>query len=311
MFKQLLKKLSIKYPIIKAILNPLIVFRRYLKKTFGMQGTQNKLINNIREILVGDVIIWVKEFQGKFYIDPHSDIFHRIAVAKSYESELVKLSLKYTDKNKDMIDVGANIGFYSVLFAKILKEGNKVVSIEPTKSVCERLRRNLVLNQINNKIDVFEGAVSNNNDSAIIEIIEGKEEYSSLGGLKNPIVYTHRDKISKYKVECVTIDTLVKEKSLNPGFIKVDVEGSEYLVFQGAHKTLSENRPIILSEVCELLLKKAGHSVKDVIQLIQTYDYDVFDVQKPLVPVGENTNNYPNESYILCFPKELKVKTLK
>ncbi|WP_207725147.1 FkbM family methyltransferase [Anaerocolumna cellulosilytica] len=256
-----------------------------------------------------DLVITVPDFQGKFIICPRSDIFLRILSTKVYEPELVKLSLQFLDGKKDVIDVGANIGFYSVLFAKNLSSNNRVIAIEPTKEGIKRLRYNLLLNEVNQTVEVFEGAASNNNMDALLETIEGKEEYSSLGDIKYPGLENER--VIKDKVKCITLDSLVKEKQLSPGFLKIDVEGSEYLVLQGARNTLSTFRPVILSEVCEEYLQKSGTSVKAVIQFIQSCKYDVFDVSSPLSPISRKTAKYPVSTNILCIPKEFKRKSLQ
>lgn len=305
----ILKKIIQKYSFIRTLLYPAITFRRLFIKQYLKQQVQRQLVDNLCELVGMDLVITVPEFEGKFIICPRSDIFFRILSTKVYEPELVKLSLRFLDRKKDVIDVGANIGFYSVLFAKNLSSDNRVIAIEPTKEGIKRLRHNLLLNEVNQTVEVFEGAASDNNMDALIETIEGKEEYSSLGDIKYPGLENER--AIKDKVKCITLDSLVKEKQLSPGFLKIDVEGSEYLVMQGARNTLSTFRPVILSEVCEEYLQKSGTSVKAVIQLIQSCKYDVFDVNNPLSPISRKTAKYPVSTNILCIPKEFKIKSLQ
>lgn len=306
MILRLLRNMTQKYPIIKSVLYPVIAVRRFFIKKLDKQVVQKQIINNLCEILDGDITIKVYEFNGIFSINPCSDIFYRIVSEKSYEPELVKLCLRYIDINRDMIDVGANVGFYTVLFSQNIGEGNKVLSIEPTKNGIKFLRHNIELNNVGKKVDIFEGAASNINGSTVIETIEGKEEYSSLGSIKYSGL--ENEKYTREKVECITLDTLVKEKNLNPGFIKVDVEGCEHLVIQGAHSTLLTKRPIILAEICELYLNKGGSSAKELIELILSYKYDVYDVQNPSLRFGKNTKSFPAASNIICFPIEMKAE---
>lgn len=302
----ILRKITQKYPILKSVLYPAIAVRRIFIKKHNIQIVQKQMVNNLCELLDCELIIKVNEFNGSFLINPHSDIFYRIISTKSYEPELVKLCLQYIDKNRDMIDVGANVGFYTVLFSQNIGESNKVLSIEPTKNGIKFLRHNIELNNVEKKVEIFEGAASNINGSTVIEIIEGKEEYSSLGNIKYSGL--ENEKHIKEEVECITLDTLVKEKNLNPGFIKIDVEGCEHLVIQGAHRTLLANRPIILAEICELYLNKGGSSAKELIELIRSFKYDVYDVQNPSIRFGKSTKSFPVASNIICFPKEMKTK---
>jgi FkbM family methyltransferase len=160
-----------------------------------------------------------------------------------------------------------------------------------------RLYQNIRLNQVQEKVIVFEGVVSNIIGDVEIKTIEGREEFSSLGAMKHPSIATE-NKFALEKVVSTTIDELTKQYSLDPGFIKVDVEGMEHLVFDGARKTLVKNRPIILSELSDYLLRKNGASAKDVVNLIKEYNYDVINPLDPNKPiVFEKVKN------ILCLPK--------
>jgi FkbM family methyltransferase len=254
----------------------------------------------MREILVEDPVIRVNEFQGIFVIDRHSDLFKRLLVTKQYEPKLIKYCLQHLNKKRDVIDVGANIGFYTVLFAKNL-DGGKILAVEPTINALKRLYKNIQLNQIEDNIIVFEGAASNYSGIAEIKTICGKEEYSSLGAWKHPSISGDKYVLQKVKVE--TIDDLVKRYSLDPGFMKVDVEGMEHLVFYGAKIVLETNRPVILSELSNSLLKENGSSSIDVINFIKSYEYDVIDLITSSIP--PKINDFTN---ILCIPKEMKTK---
>lgn len=294
------KKIVYQNPSIRTVLSPLINLRRIaLKKNYSKE---KETINNIRRILIGDPIIRVDEFSGMFNVDIQSDLFFRLIQKNEYEPELVKLCLKYIDKNKDIIDIGANIGFFTVLFAKNIEKGS-VLSIEPTKRTLERLYKNIKLNNVTNKVDVFEGVVTNANGTVEIKTIKGKEEFSSLGKMEHPSVANEQWTIET--VKGITLDELVNLKSLNPGFIKIDVEGVEHLVFDGAQDVLNEYRPIILSELSDFLLKKNGSSAKEVINLIESCGYDIFD---PIDP--SSTPCIKDFGDIICFPKEMKVKLM-
>ncbi len=295
--KQLIE-ISHRRSIIRTLLYPAIIIRRLFLKIRYMH--KKEVLDNLGKVLVGDPVIAVDEFEGLFAVDVHSDLFIRIISEKHYEPELVKICKRYLDVNKDVIDVGANIGFYTIMFAKNIAQ-QRVLSIEPTQNAINRLRRNIELNGVANKVEVFEGAVSNRQGKAIIKTIKGKEEYSSLGEMIHPAI--SNEKWDLEEVISETLDELVRRKSLNPGFLKVDVEGVEHLIFSGAREVLSEHRPIILSEVSELLLRNNSSSSKTVIDSIKSYEYDVLDPTQPSIQPG--TKDFGN---ILCIPKEMNIR---
>ena len=171
-----------------------------------------------------------------------------------------------------------------------------MLAVEPTKRAAARLQENINTNGVQEKVIVLQAAISNSSGEIELKTIEGMEEYSSLGAMDHPSIPTA--KISTERVACFTVDEAVAHHSLNPGFMKVDVEGMEHLVFGGASKVLSEHRPVILSELSNYLLQKNGTSAEEVIRMIRKYDYDVIDPSEPGVEPGIR-----NFGDVLCTPK--------
>ena len=255
------------------------------------------LCENFSTILAKDPIIYVEEFQGVFEIGVHSDLFKQMMVYKRYEPEIAQCCLKYLNKNRDAIDIGANVGFYTILFAKNLNR-RRVLSIEPTANTLQRLYKNIEINRVKENVLVYEGVAINYTGKAEIKIIEGKEEYSSIGEIKHPSVFGSAY-ISK-KVNCTTVDELVNQYSLDIGFVKIDVEGAEHIVFEGCKELLKLHRPIIISEISERLLKQNGSSSKDLINFILQCNYDIVDPIDPKIPPG-----FKDSGDLLCIPKEM------
>lgn len=293
----LLHKLINKYPKIRKILKPLLSIRGFLKKK--RMRAQVEILNNLEDLLINDPVIKVDEFKGMFVMDSRSDLFKRIIINKNYEPLLVDLCEKYINRNRDVIDVGANIGFYTVFFATVILD-NKVVSIEPSKNAIKHLRRNIKMNNVSDKVEVFEGVATDSVGSIQLKTIRGKEEYSSVGKMVHPSIST--DKWNIEEVKSTTLDILTKEMSLDPGFLKVDAEGSEHLIFKGSEQILRKKRPIILSELSNFLLKKNNSSSEQVIKIIKSKGYDVFNPIYPSLELGKM-----DFSEIICFPRELGV----
>lgn len=290
-----IKLLMYKYPFIKRLLYPAVVTKRVFirNKLKPYEKVQKQLCN----LLAEDPVVKVDEFEGAFVIDVRSDLFSRLLINNYYEPTLVEIAHKYINRERDVIDVGANIGFFTVLFAKNLN-GKKVLSIEPTKNALRRLYKNIQINHVEDTVLVYEGVASNQIGIAEIKTIEGKEEYSTLGNLTHPSILS--EKYTSEKVAASTIDALTLQYSLDPGFIKVDAEGAEELVFDGCRAVLQKHRPVILSEISNLLLRENGSSCSEVINLIKQYEYNVIDPATPFLPVGSR-----ELSNILCIPKEM------
>lgn len=279
---------KIAYPIIKA---------RQRKRAAEVENVKAALLN-FSKLATSDTVLRVEEFQGAFSIDPRSTTFFRILVQGEYEPRLTKVCLNYLDPNRDVIDVGANIGFHTVLFGKNI-ETQRILAIEPIPSVVKRLKSNIELNGIQNKVHLFEGVASDSKGKTEINTISGKEEFSSIGKIVHPSAETEDSKT--LSVATSTLDILVASHDLDPGLIKIDAEGAEHLVLKGATETLKKYRPIIVSELSDYLLRKNGSSAQEVMRFIRKLDYEVIDPMRP-----RSDPSQKEFGDILCIPSELK-----
>lgn len=129
-------------------------------------------------------------------------------------------------------DIGANVGFYSILAAHLTGPKGKVYAFEPLKRNVEYIRRHAALNRFTNT-DVFEAAVSDHSGEASFDL-----------GIS--IATGHLSDTGRIKVPLLSLDDLLSARDIAPpDTMKVDVEGAEYAVFQGAQKLIKKHRPTI------------------------------------------------------------------
>jgi FkbM family methyltransferase len=283
-FKAIVNRIGI----LRFLLYPVIATRRYL---YTREDSYfNKFIRN-----AVSMIVKVPSFMGSFEIDARSNILRRILMKGDYEPEFAKIVVKYLDTQRDALDIGANIGLFSVLIRKTLDDSSKLLSVEPTPRAVELLKANLNRNSCEKNTIIFNGVASNSDGTMEINIIPGMEEYSSIGS----IIYKKEMHRAIVNVESNTVDTLVNKYNLNPGFLKVDTEGAELLVFKGAVNTLKKFQPVILSELADTLLETLGSSAKEAIEYLQSLGYKVIDVEFPDKPIS-----YPYIGEILAIPEK-------
>lgn len=285
--------------VLNFLLNPVVSERRKrLRKDFE---PKLQVYNLLSEILVHDPILHLEEFNGDFLIDKRSTLFRRVITRSCYEPKLVQLALKYVDQSRDVIDVGANIGFYTILLAKHVNENVRLLSIEPTPNAIAILKKNLELNKVLEKVIVFEGVVSDKTDIVNISVVPGKEEYSSIGSMSHDSIIS--ENYINIEVKSATLDSLIELHGLNPGFVKIDVEGVENLVLNGSSRLLEKYRPVILTEVSDNLLLKNGFSAQELFEQISFYEYKIIDAMYP------ERNLHPKLcTQALCLPKTTSSK---
>ncbi len=291
------------HALVRVLLAPLAVARRMLginnaSKQAVRDAHQQIIIRNLQDLLTEDPVLKVSEFGGCFRMNVTSHLFVRIVRDRGYEPEISNLVDQFLPKDRDVIDVGANIGFFSVKFAKLTS--GKVLAVEPTDNAQLRLRDNLARNGVAGRVIVFPGVATDHDGTEEITFIDGREEYSTLGVLAHPSVAGEVRQFQQ--VNAATLDALVAKHELSPGFMKIDVEGMEHLVLGGAAGILRNHRPIVLCEICDPLLRNNHSSAEKVIGMIRNASYDVFDAENPDRPAGSDP--YGN---VICFPKETMI----
>jgi len=253
-------------------------------------------LERMGRIFRSNVVFEVEEFDGVFSINPRSHLLHRVLQQGYYEPRVSGLFFSLLRPEDDVLDVGANVGFYTVGGAKKLTTG-RLFAVEPTAEAFARLSENVKLNSISNKVILFKGLIGANKGEAAINYVPGLEEYSSVNVLEHAATRDHQVRSEAVPIE--RLDDLVVQYGLRPGLIKVDVEGSEYAVFDGARDTLTKFRPTVISELWRAPSNSTGRTAGDVIELFEKLDYVVKDAHDIRAKPG-----LPDIGEIVCIPKE-------
>jgi FkbM family methyltransferase len=264
-------------PLFRTIANPLRQIRRRFSR--ARQKAMLRDYKHFLGLLAEDPVLYIHEFGGKFVVGRESSILHKMITHGSYELCLSRLLPKLVNPNQDAIDVGANLGFYSVLLANLVRDRN-VLAFEPVEEALSRLQKNLLLNGVSHKVAICPMIASNSPGRVDMKIVVGQEEYSTVGMMEHQNVATSAY-VSR-SVECTTLDREVSSRNLHPGFIKIDAEGSEHLVLEGSIETLRKHRPVILSELSSHLLSTNGSSAESICKLLASVGYVAIDPIQPL-----------------------------
>jgi FkbM family methyltransferase len=155
-------------------------------------------------------------------------------------------------KDAVVIDIGANVGTWSLILSEVVGANGKIFAYEPTRSTYDALSKNVAINSRKN-IFAFRYALSNNNNQMRL--------YHDVDSSRNSLGQTRtNDTVAEYEeVSARTLDSLAPELLIDKlDFIKIDVEGAEPLVFEGARTTLKRFKPTILFEVNPNALVELG-----------------------------------------------------
>jgi FkbM family methyltransferase len=166
-----------------------------------------------------------------------------------YDDVLLTLARRLLDRPGAIaVDVGANIGFWTVpLAATVAERGGQVFAFEPVPANRERLHENVTVNDLRRHVRVLDVALSDRPGSVAVSLREEFLAGSSTGNAA-VVIGADDDRFQQTVVTTARLDELPDVPTDRIGFVKIDVEGHEDQVLRGARETLAEGRPVVLAE---------------------------------------------------------------
>ncbi len=188
----------------------------------------------------------------------------RSFVYGTWEPDVVGAILATVHTGAAAIDVGAHIGYYTLLLAKCVGPTGQVLSFEPLPANFALLRQNVQLNGLPH-VQMNAHAVFSCNEELTITVPDhapnsGDASVLSVEGTK------------QFRVPATTLDSYCSSTGFRPDFLKMDVEGAEYEVLLGAKETIAQFRPKMLIELHHFDGNLAGHPVP---QLLASWHYEI------------------------------------
>ena len=218
-------------------------------------------------------------------MNPNENSYNMRRTLEDYASNLVHEKattdlFKKTVKNGDVVvDLGANIGYFSLLASRLTGSQGKVFSFEPEPKNYNYLKKNIELNNYNHA-QPFQKAVSDKNGTTKLFICDYDTGHHTINKQDGIQAYS-RGRIAKERsidIETVTLDNFLREKTNRINAIKMDVEGAEMLALSGMDRVLKDNKDIkMIVEFFPLLIEKMGSDPKEFIRrLIQDYGFSIY-----------------------------------
>ena len=181
-----------------------------------------------------------------------------------YERKNTKLFKHFVKKDMTVVDVGAHIGYYTILASKMVGDNGIVWAFEPEPRNLINLEANVELNMCSN-VQLVKKAVSDKNGNAKLYITKDASGECGLIEVK------HRPKTT-IDVETVTLDSIIGDISVD--VIKIDVEGGEMGLLLGAGKLLIMNQGIkMFIELWKIGIEESGYSCIDCWNILEQYGF--------------------------------------
>lgn len=230
-----------------------------------------------------------------FLARPGVPLGWHVAFFGSYEPELRDLFRTILTPGGVAVDVGANIGWHSLLLAKLVGAQGRVIAVEANPTVRQKLQYNVDLNRFT-QVDVLDCALSDRDGTVSFH---GPEETNPDSG--NGYVVRKAAEASSsalIQVKARRLDDVVSSAGLTQlDLVKIDVEGFEWPVLQGGAAAVAKYRPHIIFEYDSAYSSRGGGTPRDLASFFANLDYRLFAIQRNWMrPVSEA--NWPSCSNI-------------
>ncbi len=146
-----------------------------------------------------------------------------------YEPEVICAILNFVKPGDVCIDAGANLGYHSVLMAKLAGQEGKVIAFEPDPECLDKIKNNFALNRVEDVCCLFPSALWN-------EDVENVRFFSGPVGYSSFLQYVEEDQ-KEFQVDARSLDSIIKS-DVHVKLMKVDCEGAEEKVLRGATELL-------------------------------------------------------------------------
>ena len=217
----------------------------------------------------------------------------------TYEPHILSWLREWLRSGDTFWDVGANLGWTSLPAARIIGASGRIIAIEPSPANTAILKRHIALNQYENIVTVIEAAVCDRHSGSITFSLvdDGMSPCNSLM-FSESVNGEAPKKIREVTVPAISLDGLLAEQERCPKLVKIDVEGAELMVLQGATKLLSsESAPILLLAVHPFWLAKP-EDCQEIVNLLTGWGYKILNRE------GGKVEALEYDEY-LCLPPSL------
>lgn len=204
-------------------------FVKFRKHPLTAKNPYGALIRYIRFNLVSSlynkdrVYNWINGL--KFYAQKGDAGIVPNIYFKLFDYEDSMFIISHLNSKDIFVDIGANVGHFTLLAAQ---SGAKVIAFEPIKTTFEKLKKNIILNSFEDKVVLYNLGVGDKNE--FLNFVTHRDVMNGVAIDKE---------LKGEKIEVVKLDE--KLKGIEPSMLKIDVEGYEWFVLQGAQNLLMNN----------------------------------------------------------------------
>jgi FkbM family methyltransferase len=210
---------------------------------------------------------------ARFHVDISDHIQRTLYFFGIYEPAVTTLIQSLLHPGDTFLDVGAHVGYYTILAGLRVGPCGHVHSFEPMPHIFRLLAQNVTLNQLSN-VTFNELAVSDK-DNMLRMYLPGSHN-SGIGSM------VHRPGSSGETIDCLAqrLDTYWEHHGTGPvTLIKLDIEGGEFFALQGMPRLLSHRpAPDLICEASPSLAERCGYCMEEMLDFVRSFGYRTYEI---------------------------------
>jgi FkbM family methyltransferase len=245
---------------------------------------------------------WIRREGFSFLAKPSVPIGYNVTFFGTYEPELRVLLRQYLHQGMVAVDVGANVGWHTLLMARLVGASGRVLAVEANPSVRERLAEHLQANHLTS-VTIVPSALGS--EAGKLRFLAPPVDSMGAG---DGHVAGENDKDERHIVETevTTLDALTEREGLQRlDFVKIDVEGFEWPVLQGAVQTFSRFRPVVCFEFNTDYTGRGAGDPEALREYFGKLDYEVAVItRRGLKLLGKDA--WPDSANLLARPRKTR-----
>lgn len=221
-------------------------------------------------VYMGNHRVLTRTLHGQaIYVDTRDrSVTPRLLLTGDWEQETTEVFLRHVKPGATVVEIGANMGYYTLLAAEKVGRLGKVIAFEANRELCDLLRDSIEINPFVCQCEVINKAVT---DSAGTVTLQKSMEHtgeSSLAPTRPDFLEKVADLVEKVRVESVSLDAFLLERGLPcPDLVKIDAEGSEPLIFKGMQHTLENAADlVVIFELNSEMIRAMGHDPLEMLE---------------------------------------------
>jgi FkbM family methyltransferase len=239
-----------------------------------------------------------------------------IKLKNNYNVEKV-LFLNLIKRGDVVFDIGANEGYYTLLFSHLVGKEGKVHAFEPCPAAFKTLSERILNSKHSDNAHINNKAVGDANKEVTLYMPGFDTGQTSLV-LHKEGSWKNTEKVNIYKSQMIKLDDYISTQPIKRlDFIKCDTEGAELLVVKGALRTITEKKPIIALELYSRWTRDFGYEPADLLSLLRSLGYSEFYIiGKKMVRLNNQERQFLNTCAsdsinILCAVSNIHARQLK